>query len=102
MGVLIHAGSVCAKAHIFHQGRSLTPLQEAACLLNWLENHLTSITTEHVLGVSSIKVDWLSCQDVLQAEWSILPLVFEQIVARFGQPCGDLCATEQNKVSSFF
>lgn len=42
----------------------------------WAEKNLVSILMEHVPGLGYVTADWLSCQDINQAEWLLYFKIF--------------------------
>ncbi|XP_034258760.1 uncharacterized protein LOC117655422 [Pantherophis guttatus] len=98
LDVLIRTDNVAAKAHINRQGgtRSKALMREASRLFRWAESHLASIHTSHISGSANVQADALSRSVVDQTEWSLDPLLFQDIVHRFGLPAVDLFASESN------
>lgn len=96
--VLVLTDNVATKAHVNRQGgtRSRTLLLEAKKLGLWTEHHLVSLQVEHILGVSNVRVDWLSQQQIDHAERHLNPTLFKDITLQFGIPEVNLFATHIN------
>ena len=63
----------------------------------WTERHFVLLSALYIPGKKNVLVDQLSCRDqVLPAEWSLLPRVFEAICGVFRRPHLDLFATQAN------
>ena len=69
----------------------------AGQLLHWTEAHNVLLEARYLLGQSNVLADLLSCRNqVLGAEWSLLPQVAKKIIRTWGSPTIDLFATHLN------
>nr|XP_056700699.1 complement factor H-like [Euleptes europaea] len=96
--LLLRMDNISAKAHINKEGgsRSSSLHAEATAILSWAEKHLASLRVEHIKGEMNTQADWLSCQQVDEAEWALKREVFLQIVERFGLPLVDVFTSHKN------
>ena len=66
-------------------------------LLCWMEAHNVLLEARYLPGQSNVLADLLSrCNQVLAAEWSLLPRVAKKIIRTWGSPMIDLFATHLN------
>ena len=66
-------------------------------LLRWTEAHNVLLEARYLLGQSNVLADLLSCRNqVLAAEWSLLPQMAKKIIRTWGSPTIDLFATHLN------
>ena len=65
-------------------------------LLRWTEAHNVLLEARCLLGQSNVLADLLSHNQVLAAEWSLLPQVAKKIIRTRGSPTIDLFATHLN------
>lgn len=69
---------------------------EAEKLLSWAERHTLSIKADHISGLTNVRADWLSRENLDPEEWRLHSLIFLEITQIFGHPLVDLFATVQN------
>ena len=66
-------------------------------LLRWTEDHNVLLEARYPPGQSNVLADLLSRRNqVLEAEWSLLPQVAKKIIRTWGSPTIDLLATHLN------
>ena len=66
-------------------------------LLRWTEAHNVLLEAKYLLGQSNVLANLLSrCNQVLVAEWSLLPQVAKKIIRTWGSRTIDLFATHLN------
>lgn len=58
--------------------RSRTLLLESEKLFTWAEQHVLSITADHILGVDNFWQDWLSREKIDPKKWQLLPSLFQE------------------------
>lgn len=105
LDVLVLMDNVSAKAYVNWLGgtRSRALMHETLHLGLWAEAHLTSLRAERISGAANVLADSLSQSPIDQAEWSLHPLLFKELVDRFGSPSVDLFASKSNhRLPCFF
>ena len=86
-------------AYVFKQGGTVS---DSLCeltgqLLRWTEDHNVLLEARYLPGQSNVLADLLSRRNqVLVAEWSLLPQVAKKIIRTWGSPTIDLFATHLN------
>lgn len=87
-----------AVAYINRQGGTRsTVLQDlAGSILRWAELHILTLSTVHLRETLNKVVDFLSRNQVYEAEWRLNPKIFHLIVKKWRQLKFHLFATQQN------
>lgn len=101
----ILSDNATAVAYINRQGgtRSKVLQSLAKGILSWAELHTLSLSAVHLKGTLNRVADFLSRNQILEAEWQLNPEVFQLIVQKWGRPRVDLFATQENsQMSRFF
>ena len=102
--VLIRTDNTTTMCYINKQGGLRSPVLHklAQELILWCDAHLTSIRACHVPGLLNRGADLLSRGHCRYDDWSLHPLVMQEIRMRFGSPIVDLFASEENTKCPLF
>lgn len=96
---MVHADNTTALAYIRKQGRthSFSLCQAARDLLLWADQNRVTLVTRFIQGRLRVMTDKLSCQkQVLPTEWTLDPLVCQDLWKLWGKPMIDLFVTSRN------
>ena len=97
--VVLMSDNTSVVAYLRHQGGTVSCrlCRIASVIALLVERHLIHLQARYVSGKKNILADQLSHPDqILPAEWSLLPRVFGGICREFGQPNLDLFTTWAN------
>ena len=86
-------------AYVCKQGGTVSDslCELTGLLLHWTETHNILLKARYLPGQSNVLADLLSCRNqVLAAEWSLLPQVAKKIIRTWGSPTIDLFVTHLN------
>ncbi len=96
--ILVRSDSMTMVAYINHQGglssRRLFTLVE--CLLEWAQHSLCSLRATHMPGKLNQGADMLSRSNVSSEEWTLHPLLVQEMWEIFGKAEADLYASKDN------
>ena len=98
--VMVLSDNSTVVAYIRKQGGTLAP---HLCLLVWemlrcCDSRGIRVEVRHIPGKLNVLAESLSRRDqIVHTEWSLCPLTFDRICARYGKPHIDLFATRWNK-----
>ena len=86
--ILIQMDNTTAVAYVRNMGgtHSLLGSKLARELWKWCKTRIIYLSATHISGVSNVDADKESCSLDDRTEWKLDPLVFQELVDRWGKP----------------